>query len=101
MFIIKAIVKLVFKLILFPVQLLLYFVSFMAQGILSLSGIVVIPMILLFAGGAIVCAMEQQWMTATVGAAMVTAVFLFYFASGIILGIVEFVAGCIGEFIFS
>ncbi len=101
MFVIKAVVKLVFKIILLPVQLLLYFVSFMAQGLLSLSGIVAVPMVLLFIGGAVVCAMEQQWMTAVVGAGIVTVVFLFYFCSGLILGVVEFAADSIGDFLVS
>ena len=51
MFVIRAIAKLVFKLILLPVQLLLYFVSFLAQVILSLSGVVVVPLFLVILTG--------------------------------------------------
>jgi hypothetical protein len=101
MFIIKAIVKLVFKLILFPVQLLLYFVSFLAQVILSLSGVVVVPLFLVILTGGILAAVEHLWPSSVVALVMMGVIFLFYFGSGIILGIVEFLADSIGEFIVS
>ena len=101
MFVLRAIAKLVFKLILFPVQLLLYFVSFLAQVILSLSGVVVAPLFLVILAGGILAAVEHLWTSSVVALVMMGVIFLFYFGSGIILGIVEFLADSIGEFIVS
>ena len=101
MFVIKAVVKLVFKLILLPVQLLLYLVSFLAQVILSLSGVVVTPLFLVILAGGILAAAEHLWTSSIVALVMMGVIFLFYFGSGIILGVVEFLADSIGEFIVS
>ncbi len=101
MFMIKAVVKLVFKLILLPVQLLLYFASFLAQAVLSLSGIVVVPVFLVILAGGILAAMEHLWTSSIVALMMMGMIFLFYFGSGFILGIVEFAADSIGDFLVS
>ena len=101
MFVLRTIAKLVFKLILFPVQLLLYFVSFLAQVILSLSRVVVAPLFLVILAGGILAAVEHLWTSSVVALVMMGVIFLFYFGSGIILGIVEFLADSIGEFIVS